>query len=164
MCSLPSSLNSFPCLCEIGGLFRWKFYLWCSYFIYGEKCCGLLKLFQLKCFVINIYPLKWFLWNFRKREYIKNTHTHTQIGLCFKSEQRILIDIFPKRTCRHMKRWSTLLIIGLCLVAQSCLSLCGPWTVARQALLSMGILQERVGRRKSKPQWDITSYLLEWLL
>ena len=28
----------------------------------------------------------------------------------------------------------------LCLAAQSCLTLCTPWTVARQAPLSMGIL------------------------
>ena len=31
----------------------------------------------------------------------------------------------------------------LCLVPQSCPTLCDPWTVARQALLSMGILQAR---------------------
>ena len=32
----------------------------------------------------------------------------------------------------------------LCLVAQLCLILCDPWTVAHQALLSMGILQARI--------------------
>ena len=32
----------------------------------------------------------------------------------------------------------------LCLVVQSCLTLCGPWTVACQTPLSMGILQVRI--------------------
>ena len=32
----------------------------------------------------------------------------------------------------------------LCLVAQSCPTLCNPWTVARQAPLSLGILQARI--------------------
>ena len=32
----------------------------------------------------------------------------------------------------------------LCLVTQSCLTLCNPWPVARQAPLSMGILQARI--------------------
>ena len=35
----------------------------------------------------------------------------------------------------------------VCLVAQSCLTLCDPWSVARQAPLSMGILQARI------PEW-----------
>ena len=58
---------------KLGGLFRWRFYLWCSYFIYSEKCCGLLKLFQLKCFVINIYPLKWFYEILGKENIFKKT-------------------------------------------------------------------------------------------
>ena len=33
----------------------------------------------------------------------------------------------------------------LCLVAQSCMTLCNPWTVACQAPLSMGILLARMG-------------------
>ena len=32
----------------------------------------------------------------------------------------------------------------LCLVAQSCPTLCNPMTIAHQALLSMGILQARI--------------------
>ena len=32
----------------------------------------------------------------------------------------------------------------LCLVAQSCPTLCKPWTIARQAPLSMKILQARI--------------------
>ena len=38
--------------------------------------------------------------------------------------------------------WVTLAV--LCLVAQSCLTLCDPWTIAGQAPLSMGILQARM--------------------
>ena len=32
----------------------------------------------------------------------------------------------------------------LCIVAQLCLTLCDPWTVAHQAPLSMGVLQARI--------------------
>ena len=34
--------------------------------------------------------------------------------------------------------------VCVCLVTQSCLTLCDPWTVARQASLSIGILQARI--------------------
>ena len=35
-------------------------------------------------------------------------------------------------------------VCAVCLVAQSCLTLATPWTVAHQALLSMGVLQARI--------------------
>ena len=51
----------------------------------------------------------------------------------------------------------------LCLVTQSCLTLCNPWPVARQAPLSMGILQARIlewvamsSSRGSYQPWDRT--------
>ena len=34
--------------------------------------------------------------------------------------------------------------VCMCLVAQLCLNLCNPWTVAHWAPLSMGILQARI--------------------
>ena len=41
-------------------------------------------------------------------------------------------------------KYLDVLCAALCLVTQSCPTLCNPWTVARQAPLSMGILQERI--------------------
>ena len=45
----------------------------------------------------------------------------------------------------HLSHQSTMLCYVLCLVAQSCLTLCDPMDyIARQAPLSMGILQARI--------------------
>ena len=45
------------------------------------------------------------------------------------------------RCSKHLKNF---LCLSLCLVAQSCLTLCKPMTVAHQALLSTGIFQARI--------------------
>ena len=49
----------------------------------------------------------------------------------------------PPAPLTHPHRWVILPAV-LCLVAQSCPTLCDPWTVAHQAPLSMGILQARI--------------------
>lgn len=79
LCFLLSFLNSLPCLCKICVLFRWTFYIWCSFFIFVEKC-GFLKYISVKMLCNNIYPLKWFYEILGLENTLKSTHT--QLDLC----------------------------------------------------------------------------------
>ena len=47
-------------------------------------------------------------------------------------------------TIRYSHHAVLYISMHVCLVTQSGLTLCDPWTVARQAPLSMGILQARI--------------------
>ena len=52
---------------------------------------------------------------------------------------------FETRSSGHRSKFFRPVTKGyVCLVAQSCLTLCNPWTAAHQASLSMGILQARI--------------------
>ena len=53
---------------------------------------------------------------------------------------------------------------AVCLVAQSCLTLCDSWTVARQASLSMGILQATVLEDVAMPFSKGSSPPRDWFL
>ena len=59
----------------------------------------------------------------------------------------------------HWFLWTFYLsyFLVLCFVAQSCLALCDPWTVASQALLSMGILQARILEWVAMPSPRVSS-------
>ena len=52
----------------------------------------------------------------------------------------------------------------LCLVTQSCSTLCAPWTIACQAPLSMGILQARIVERVAMPSSRESSQPRDWTL
>ena len=59
----------------------------------------------------------------------------------------------------HWLLWTFYLsyFLVLCFVAQSCLALCDPWTVASQAPLSMGILQARILEWVAMPSPRVSS-------
>ena len=68
-------------------------------------------------------------------------HWHRQVFLSLD----ILTDKQHQRAQVHVPREEWDLTSKLrCLVAQSCPTLCDPWTAAHQAPLSMGILQARI--------------------
>lgn len=74
LCAFLHFPHSLQCLCENCGLFRWAFYIWCSYFICAEKNVGFNNKFRWKCFGVSIYALKWIyeFWGLEKYIYKQN--------------------------------------------------------------------------------------------
>ena len=64
---------------------------------------------------------------------------HLKVQFVFKSNK-----VMPRQPANAIRLYSTGPCAALGLVAQSCLTLCDPWTVAHQVFLSMGILQARI--------------------